>query len=105
MEVVALPASVSASRGGDGGLRSCTGTTGSGLLGLGAADFVPSGGLLVPGAVDFTIPPSHLDLAARVPDPSKRPMLPRRVLAILFHHFRYNNSNIPPVRKNLHLTS
>jgi hypothetical protein len=50
-------------------------------------------------------PPCHLDLAARVPDPRERPTFLRRILAILFHHYRYNSSNIPPVRKNLHLTS
>jgi hypothetical protein len=50
-------------------------------------------------------PLSHLDLAARVPNPSKCSTLPRRVLAILFHHCRHNNSNILPVRKNPHLMS
>jgi hypothetical protein len=50
-------------------------------------------------------PPSHLDLAPRVPDPRERPSLLRRILAILFHHCRYNSSNILSVRKNLHLTS
>jgi hypothetical protein len=56
METLAPPTSVSAARGGDGGLRSYVGTAGGGLLGPGAADFAPSGGLLVPGAADFTIP-------------------------------------------------
>jgi hypothetical protein len=50
-------------------------------------------------------PPRHLDLAARVLDPHERPAFPRRVLAILLHHCRYNSSNIPSVRKNLHLMS
>jgi hypothetical protein len=45
-----------------------------------------------------------LDHATRVPDPSERPALPRRILVIFIHHCRYNTSNILPIRKNLHLT-
>jgi hypothetical protein len=50
-------------------------------------------------------PPRLLRFAERVPDPSDRPVLPRHVLTIPLHHYRYNNNNIPPIRKNLQLTS
>jgi hypothetical protein len=49
--------------------------------------------------------PCLLGLATRVPDPSECSALPRRVLMIFIHHYRYNNSNIAPIRKNLQLTS
>jgi hypothetical protein len=56
METSAPPTSVLAARGGDGGLRSYVGMIGSVLLGPGAADFAPSGGLLEPRVADFALP-------------------------------------------------
>jgi hypothetical protein len=50
-------------------------------------------------------PPRLLRLAKSVPDPSDRLVFPLCFLAILLHHCRYNNSNIPSVRKNLHFMS
>jgi hypothetical protein len=88
-------------RAGDGGLRSfATSAEGSlsaleattlapatDLLGPGAVGLVAGGSLLLPGAADFVPPPPHfLRFAERVPDPSDRPALPRRVLTIPLHH-------------------
>jgi hypothetical protein len=66
----APPAATSSARTSDGGLRSFMGSAEGGLpvpeattlvptedlLGLGTASFAADGGLLLPGAVDFTPP-------------------------------------------------
>jgi hypothetical protein len=49
--------------------------------------------------------PCLLYLAERIREPDDRPTLLSSVLAILLHHCRYNNNNIPPVRKNLQVAS
>jgi hypothetical protein len=56
------------------------------LLSPGAVGLAAGGGLLLPGAADFAPPPRLLRFTERVPDPSDRPALPRRVLTILLHH-------------------
>jgi hypothetical protein len=50
-------------------------------------------------------PPRLLRLAHRIRDPDDRPAFLRSILTVPLHHCRYNNSNIPSVRKNLQVTS
>jgi hypothetical protein len=113
----ATRAAATSVRAGDGGLRSFAASAEGSLptpraaalaptedlLGPRAVGLVAGDGLLLPGAADFA-PPRLLRFAERVPDPSDRPALPRRVLTIPLHHYQYNSSNIPPIRKNLQLT-
>jgi hypothetical protein len=49
METSVPPTTVSAARGGEGGLRSCVGAAGSGMLVSGA----PGGDMLAPGVAGF----------------------------------------------------
>jgi hypothetical protein len=46
-----------------------------------------------------------LYLAERIREPNDHSTLLSSVLVILLHHCRYNNNNIPPVRKNLQVAS
>jgi hypothetical protein len=50
-------------------------------------------------------PPRPLRLAHRIRDPDDRPTFLRSVLTVPLHHYRYNSSNIPSIRKNLQVTS
>jgi hypothetical protein len=50
--------------------------------------------------------PRHLHLTPWDRQPNVSPtLLPLRILAILLHHCRYNSTNIPSIRENLHVTS
>jgi hypothetical protein len=113
----APPAVASLVHTGDGGLRSFAGSAEGGLPAPEATTLAPVEDLLGPKAVGFAAgggsasrgsglraSPRPLCLADRVPDPCERPALLRRILTIFVHHCRYNNSNIPSIRKNLHLT-
>jgi hypothetical protein len=58
METSAPPTAASAARGGKGGLRSCVGAAGSGMLAPGAL----GGGMLAPGAAGFALDRAILTL-------------------------------------------
>jgi hypothetical protein len=106
-------------RAGDGSLRSFAGSVEGSLPAPETASFTPAEDLLGPRGGwlrsrqwfatarggRLRASPRLLCLAERVPDPSDRPALLSRILTILLHHYRYNSSNIPSIRKNLQLTS
>jgi hypothetical protein len=106
-------------RAGEGDPRPFMGPLGGGLLPPEAAAFALADTLLCPRGGRFRsrhrfatargsslrAPPRLLRLTHRIRDPDDRPAFLRSVLTIPLHHCRYNNSNIPSVRKNLQVTS
>jgi hypothetical protein len=64
METSAPPTAASAARDGKGGLRSCVGAAGSGMMAPGA----PGGGMLAPGVARFAL--AYAILTSRLRSPT-----------------------------------
>jgi hypothetical protein len=69
------------------------------------ASFAAGTGLLPPAAAAFVLPRAFFHLAHWIHDPDDRPTFLRSDLMVPLHYYRYNSSNILPVRKNLQVAS